>query len=89
MKTKRCKGETYTKKNGQEKDARKLGPPCTSKYCQKSSLRSCESVNDEQRECIFKKFWSMPSWTERHLYIQTLVEKVIFLSVEYIQSIQY
>ena len=75
MKIKRLKGEAY-KKNGQDKQERKLGQPCTSEFCQKSSLRRGELINEEERKY---KFWSMQSWTERHLYIQTLVVEVIFL----------
>ena len=78
LKNKRLKGEAYKNKNGQEKEKRSLGPPCISEFCKKSSLHSCELIKEEDRKFIFNKFWSIGSWTERHLYIQTLVVKVGF-----------
>ena len=77
LKNKRLKGEDYKNKNGQEKEKSSLGPPCTSEFCKKSSLCSCELIK-ENRKFIFNKFWSIGSWMERHLYIQTLVVKVAF-----------
>ena len=73
---KRLRGVSYTNKKGQIKEAKQMGPRCTSGYCKKSSLRDCEAISAEQREWIFKQFWSMNTWSERRLYITTLVTKV-------------
>jgi hypothetical protein len=73
---KRLGGVSYTNKKGHIKGAKQVGPRCTSGYCKKSSLRDCETISEEQREWIFKQFWSMNTWSERRLYITTLVTKV-------------
>lgn len=86
VKGKRLRGVPYTTVKGQVKGQKTLGRPCTSAYCQKSTLRSCHSISEEQREWIFTKFWSMESWDERHLYIQTLISMVnvnVFSKVHY------
>lgn len=75
-KDKRLKGMTYVNKKGQTKEGKALGPRCTSAFCRKSTLRECEAIGEEQRKLIFQKFWSMKSWSERRLFVQTLVVKV-------------
>ena len=75
-KSQRLKGKAYTSLTGKEIGEKVLGPPCSSEYCKKSSLRNCCSFNEDQRRWIFNKFWSMSSWSERRLYVHTLVEKV-------------
>ncbi len=76
VKSKRLKGLPYTNKKGQVKAQKTLGPPCTSTYCQKSKLRSCHLITEDQREWIFNRFWSMESWAERRSYIQALISVV-------------
>jgi len=72
IKEKRLKGESYKNATGQERQPKTMGPPCTSQYC----CDGCELLSGEDRTDIFNKFWSMPSWETRKLYIQTLVENV-------------
>ena len=76
VKSKRLRGVPYTNKKGQVKGQKTLGAPCVSTYCQKSKLRSCQSITEDQREWIFNKFWSMESWAERRSYIQALISRV-------------
>ena len=67
IKGKRLSGVPYTTLKGQVKGQKIIGPPCTSASCQKSTLRSCNSISEEQREWIFTKFWSMGTWDERRV----------------------
>ncbi|KAM3609180.1 uncharacterized protein V6R79_010766 [Siganus canaliculatus] len=76
IREKRLKGESYKNAAGQEKQAKNMGPPCTSQHCLRSKKRSCELLSEEERTAIFNNFWAMPSWETRKLYIQTLVEHV-------------
>ncbi|GLD75473.1 uncharacterized protein AKAME5_002680700, partial [Lates japonicus] len=76
IKEKRRKGESYKNATGQERQAKTMGPPCTSQHCLRSKKRSCELLSEEERTAIFNNFWAMPSWETRKLYIQTLVEHV-------------
>ena len=77
-KTKRLKGEIYKSVRGHEREARAIGPPCQSKYCEKSSLRSCQALSEEHRKEIFAMFWAMNSWEERQTYVRALVDRVIY-----------
>lgn len=76
MKEKRLKGESYQDAKGKERQPKTMGPPCRSQYCLRSTKRSCELLCGEERTDILKKFWSMPSWETRKLYIQALIENV-------------
>jgi hypothetical protein len=76
VKSKYLKGLHYTNKKGQVKAQKKLGPPCTSTYCQKSKLLSCHLTTEDQREWIFNRFWSEESWAERRSYLQALFSVV-------------
>lgn len=62
----REKGKTYTGwawgknekgKRGNEREERKLGPTCNSKFCIKSKQRKCQDIGEASRELIFTKFW--------------------------------
>ena len=74
-KNKRQQGQPYQTRHGCEKPARKMGPPCTSSYCQKSKSRGCNNISEEQRTQIHSQFWAMSTWDERRTYVQTLVQK--------------
>jgi hypothetical protein len=76
IKTKRLNGENYRNEKGKERQARVMGAPCTSTHCIKSSLRSCQSLTEEERKEIFNKFWSINSWEERRSTVRALVDKV-------------
>ena len=57
-------------------DKRRMGPTCTSTYCQKSKSRHCSTFDEERRKAIFTEFWNMGSWDERCTYVKTIVKKV-------------
>ena len=76
IKTKRLKGENYTNAKGKKRQARVMGAPCTSSYCKRSSLRSCQSLTENDRQEIFDRFWSISSWGERRSTVRALVDKV-------------
>ena len=76
IKEKRLKGEAFRNRKGKEREAKSIGQPCTSEYCRKSTLRSCQSLSDEQRRSIFARFWSMKTWEERRSYVHALVNTV-------------
>ena len=70
------KGESFRNREGKEREAKAIGQPCTSEFCRKSTLRSCQSLSDEQRQGIFDRFWSMKTWEERRSYVHALVNSV-------------
>ena len=76
IKQKRLKGEGYTNIYGKERKPRTIGPPCSSTFCLRSSLRNCQSFDDEQRTKIFKMFWEMDDWKERKAFVCSLVNEV-------------
>ncbi|CAH2246374.1 jg27640 [Pararge aegeria aegeria] len=49
--------ETFQVKQDVFKPARSMKPPCTSTFCKKSKLRSCDNINEEQRKHLFENFW--------------------------------
>jgi len=58
------------------KKARKIGPTCCSKACEKSSIRMCNSFSEDDRLKIFNDFWSNLNWDEKKLYVTFLVKKI-------------
>lgn len=72
-KQKRLRGVPYVSISGKEVSAKAMGPPCSSKFCQRASTRQCQAITEEQRQWIFRKIWAMNTWEERQLYITTLV----------------
>ncbi|CAG9796288.1 unnamed protein product [Diatraea saccharalis] len=79
-KNKRMKGEEYigyrrdkkVKRNEKfkvlhdiQRPAREMGPKCTSTFCNKSKVRGCSSLNDDERQNIFSKFWKHMTWEQR------------------------
>ena len=57
-------------------DKRRMGPTCTSAYCQKSKSRHCSTFDEERRKAIFTEFWNMGSCDERYTFAKTIVKKV-------------
>ncbi|XP_033127156.1 uncharacterized protein LOC117124927 [Anneissia japonica] len=53
-----------------------MGPPCQSKFCEKSKFRECQLLTEEDRREIFERFWTMESWEARRAYITALINKV-------------
>lgn len=58
-----------------KRESRKLGPPCTSLTCRKSSKRMCNEINDNTRKEIFVAFWEKLTWKQRKVYASNLVRK--------------
>ncbi|CAG4958826.1 unnamed protein product [Parnassius apollo] len=63
---KRPKGE---KVQSQIRNQRVLGPKCSSDFCRNSKLRCCDEVGDDDREKIFRQFWSNMDWHQRKVYV--------------------
>ena len=72
----RLEGQKYIKSKGQQQNERTMGPPCTSTFCAKSKLRGCSTIDEMQRQTIFKKFWKMKSWDEKQTFVQTLISQI-------------
>ena len=79
IKAKRLKGENYRNAKGKERQARVMGAPCTSTHCIKSSLRSCQSLTEEERKEIFNQVWSFNSWEEHRSTVRAFVDKVQYV----------
>lgn len=60
--------------HNKERDARKMGPSCNSVKCLKYKNRFCNSISEEQRKVIFKKFWEEMSWDQKKIYVTGLME---------------
>ncbi|XP_046981060.1 uncharacterized protein LOC124547424 [Schistocerca americana] len=56
--------------------ARKLGPTCTSKMCQKSVQRKCHQFSIDDRQAVFNTFWETMSWGQRKVYVTNLVDTI-------------
>lgn len=67
----------YTKKKRNvrsgKRNAREMGPMCTSKFCAASEIRKCEDFTQEDRRKLFKTFWSLP-WKEKKIMVTELVQ---------------
>lgn len=50
-----------------------MGPRCTSRLCEKSKIRNCSKMTDDERKLLFNHFWSKMSWDQRKVYICSLV----------------
>lgn len=83
-KNKRMAGLEYvgftTKDNKIKQDkirkAREMGPPCSSKYCEKSKVRHCEKFDESTRSKIFRSFWDLSPWSAKQIFVQCLVKSV-------------
>ena len=69
---KRSKDGKVTHDTGRE--ARKLGPQCTSQMCKNSKVRGCNLISNEKREHIFQAFWKSMTWEQRNVYILNLID---------------
>lgn len=67
----RNKGQKH--KRGADREARQMGPRCTSRLCEKSKIRNCSKMTDDERKLLFNHFWSKMSWDQRKVYICSLV----------------
>lgn len=57
--------------------ARKMGPSCTSPFCEKSKFRNCQKFNEDTRTTIFQSFWKeLESWGSKRIFVQSLVKNV-------------
>lgn len=63
-------------KQDKVRNARGMGPRCSSKFCQKTKLRHCEKFNESTRSKIFRSFWNLPLWSSKQILIQGLVKGV-------------
>ncbi|XP_022823936.1 uncharacterized protein LOC111362603 [Spodoptera litura] len=68
--------ETFKVKQDVFKPARSIKPPCTSAFCKKSKLRSCDNINEQQRKYLFENFWKNMNWEQRRSFITSHVNKV-------------
>ncbi|XP_022197121.2 uncharacterized protein LOC111054395 [Nilaparvata lugens] len=66
------KEESGKSKRGKERKSRKLGPRCQGRGCQRSG-RTCNEVSNDERETIFRDFWTNLSWGQKKTYIASLV----------------
>lgn len=56
--------------------ARKMGPSCSSKYCEKSKVRHCQKFDETTRSKIFRSFWNLSPWSAKQVFVQCLVKSV-------------
>ncbi|CAH0719253.1 unnamed protein product, partial [Brenthis ino] len=68
--------ETFKVKQDVFKPARSMKPPCASAFCKKSKLRSCDNINEQQRQYLFENFWKNMNWEQRRSLITSHVNKV-------------
>lgn len=59
--------ENENGKRGKEREERKLGPSCNSKFCIKSKQRKCQDIGEASRELIFTKIWETLSWDQKRI----------------------
>lgn len=72
-------GQSYvgvSKKEMVEKQPRVMGARCQSTTCVKSSKHHCSSIEEADREIIFKCFWEYMNWKEKQLYVRSLVDVI-------------
>lgn len=56
-------------KQDSKRPERKMGLPCNSPFCRKSSKRECHTFSDEKRKELFEQFWSSLSWDQKKIYV--------------------
>ncbi|CAG9796453.1 unnamed protein product [Diatraea saccharalis] len=71
------RNETFKVKQDVFKPARSMKPPCTTAFCKKSKLRSCDNINEQQRKYLFENFWKNMNWEQRRSFITSHVNKVL------------
>lgn len=75
----RMMGQSYvgiSKNEMVEKQPRVMGGRCQSAACVKSSKHHCSSIEEADREIIFKCFWEYMNWKEKQLYVRSLVDVI-------------
>lgn len=70
-----AKGEDVKKTASIIKEARTIGPPCSSKKCEASKLRNCARFTETDRQEIFKNFWQL-EWGEKRGHVGSLVDVI-------------
>ena len=75
----RMEGECYTGfapsgKQNTPRRARKMRPACGSSFCEKSSTRHCNEINEEERQNLFNKYWKELNWTEKKMFVCSLID---------------
>ncbi|XP_073683740.1 uncharacterized protein [Garra rufa] len=55
-------------------EPRVMGPRCQSAGCVKSSKHQCGTIEEADREKIFKCFWENMNWEEKKTYVRGLVD---------------
>jgi hypothetical protein len=58
----------------QNRDAKQIGPTCSSGFCAKSKFRHCDRFNDEMRIELFNNFWMKMDWGQKKAYVGSLVD---------------
>ena len=54
---------------GEWKKLREMGPQCDCKRSKQNGILKCGSVTDEDRNQIFRGFWSDMNWEQRRVYV--------------------
>ena len=57
------------------REPRVMGPGCSSRGCEKSSLRHCSEFTPTARQEIFDYFWKM-DWDQRKVYVTSIVDVI-------------
>ena len=71
---KRTKTNEQTYKSAEKRRSKAMGPACGSSFCEKSTVRKCETITDEQRQNVFDMFWKNMNWEQRKTYVANLVD---------------
>ncbi|KAG8317448.1 hypothetical protein J6590_108362 [Homalodisca vitripennis] len=69
---KTAEGKTY---HDTEREGRRMGPPCTSRFCERSKVRFCNSIIQQERQEIFSNYWNNMNWDQRKVFIVNNVLK--------------
>lgn len=79
QKRRRMMGQPYVGKRRNEPvnmEPRVMGPRCQSTGCMKSSKHHCSTIEEADREDIFKCFWEHMTWEEKKMYVRSLVDVI-------------
>ena len=71
---KQTKTNEQTYKSAEKRRSKAMGPACGSSFCEKSTVRKCETITDEQRQNVFDMFWKNMNWEQRKTYVANLVD---------------
>lgn len=56
-------------KQNKHREERLMGSRCDSEFCRKSHMRNCADITEENRACIFNKFWNDMNWDQRKIFV--------------------